>query len=105
VEAYDRRAREDRTWAVVDALAEIASARGVPMAHVALAWLVDRPGVTSVILGARTLNQLDENMAAAGLHLSAAETARLDEASAPLASDYPYGSAGIEQRTRALTPR
>ena len=39
------------------------------MAQVALAWLVDRPAVTSVILGARTVDQLDDNLAAAGLHL------------------------------------
>ena len=105
VEAYDRRARQEKTWAVVDALTEIASARGLPMAQVALAWLVDRPGVTSVILGARTLSQLEENLAAAGLHLSPTETARLDEASAPITADYPYGGPGVEQRTRTLAPR
>jgi aryl-alcohol dehydrogenase-like predicted oxidoreductase len=105
VEAYDRRSRAEKTWSVIDAMTEIAGARGVPMAHVALAWLVDRPGVTSVILGARTLEQLDENLGAMGLHLSPAETARLDEASAPITTDYPYGSSGVEQRTRTLTLR
>ena len=53
------------------------------MAQVALAWLVDRPTVTSVILGARTLEQLQDNLGAAGLHLSEEETARLDAASDP----------------------
>ena len=53
------------------------------MAQVALAWLVDRPAVTSVILGARTLEQLDDNLGAAGLHLTADETAQLDQASDP----------------------
>ena len=72
------------------------------MAQVALAWLVDRPAVTSVILGARTLEQLDDNLGAADLHLSAEETARLDEASAPIVDDYPYGELGVSQRDRGL---
>ena len=45
------------------------------MAQVALAWLADRPAVTSVILGARTIEQLEDNLGAAGLHLSPEETA------------------------------
>ena len=75
------------------------------MAQVALAWLVDRPAVTSVILGARTLEQLDDNLGAAGLHLSAEETARLDQASTPIVDDYPYGELGVSQRDRALPGR
>jgi aryl-alcohol dehydrogenase-like predicted oxidoreductase len=69
---------------------------------VALAWLVDRPAVTSVILGARTLEQLDDNLGAAGLHLSAEEIAGLDQASAPIVDDYPYGDLGVSQRNRGL---
>ena len=80
----------------------VAAARGVTMAQVALAWLVDRPMVTAVILGARTLEQLRDNLGAAGLHLSAEETARLDAASDPAPADYPYGGPGSEQRSRAL---
>ena len=66
VEAYDRRSSVERTWDVVDAVRTLAEARGVSMAQVALAWLVDRPGMTSVILGARTLEQLDDNLGAVG---------------------------------------
>ena len=55
VEAYDRRNRTERTWAVIEAVRAVAAARGASMAQVAIAWLVDRPGVSSVILGARTL--------------------------------------------------
>ncbi len=76
--------------------------RGVPMSRVALAWVADRPAVTSVIVGARTVAQLDDNLAAAGLHLSAEETELLDDASAPLVADYPYGTPGIDQRSRPL---
>jgi aryl-alcohol dehydrogenase-like predicted oxidoreductase len=104
VEAYDRRSSVQRTWDVVDAVREVAEGRGVSMAQVALAWLVDRRAVTSVILGARTMEQLTDNLGAAGLHLSAEETARLDAASDPGAADYPYGGPGIHQRGRTVDP-
>jgi aryl-alcohol dehydrogenase-like predicted oxidoreductase len=102
MEAYDRRSTKERTWDVIDAVQSVASSRGVSMAQVALAWLVDRPMVSSVILGARTVEQLQDNLGAAGLHLSEEETAQLDAASDPGAADYPYGGPGIEQRSRAL---
>jgi aryl-alcohol dehydrogenase-like predicted oxidoreductase len=101
VEAYDRRNTE-RTWRVLDALRSVAQSRGVSMGVVALAWLVDRPAVTSVILGARTLNQLDDNLRAADVHLTVEESRILDEASAPLVSDYPYGELGVAQRARQV---
>jgi aryl-alcohol dehydrogenase-like predicted oxidoreductase len=102
VEAYDRRSRTDRTWDVLDAVRAVAERRGVSMAQVALAWLVDRPGVSSVILGARTVAQLDDNLAAAGLHLTPDEVATLDAVSDPGAADYPYGGPGNEQRSRRV---
>jgi aryl-alcohol dehydrogenase-like predicted oxidoreductase len=102
VEAYDRRSVQQRTWDVIDAVEDVASARGVTMAQVALAWLVDRPAMTSVILGARTLEQLQDNLGAAGLHLSEDETERLNAASDPAPADYPYGGPGTEQRRRVL---
>ena len=74
------------------------------MAQVALAWLADRPAVTSVILGARTTEQLADNLGAAGLHLDEGETARLDAASDPGAGDYPYGALGTHQRGRTVDP-
>ena len=70
------------------------------MAQVALAWVADRPAVTSVILGARTVAQLDDNLGAADLHLSDEETGLLTEASTPHVADYPYGQPGIDQRSR-----
>jgi len=102
VEAYDARAASQRTWAVVDALQSVAEGRGVPMGRVALAWLHDRPAVSSVILGARTTEQLRDNLGAVGLHLSAEETARLDAASDPAPAAYPYGATGRKQGTRTL---
>ncbi len=102
VEAYGRRSVQQRTWDVVDALRQVADGRGASMAQVALAWLHDRPAVTSVILGARTLEQLTDNLGAAGLHLTAEETALLDAASDPQPADYPYGGPGTEQRSRRI---
>src|SRR4051794_33815980 len=98
VEAYDRRGSVQRTWDVIEAVEAVASARGAGMAHVALAWLVDRPRMASVILGARTLEQLEDNLGAAGLHLTPEETARLDAASDPAPADYPYGGPGVDHR-------
>src|SRR3954466_7437158 len=67
VEAYDRRSSVQRTWDVIDAVRQVADERGASMAQVALAWLVHQPAVTSVILGARTLEQLEDNLGAADL--------------------------------------
>jgi aryl-alcohol dehydrogenase-like predicted oxidoreductase len=74
---------------VVDALVEIGEGHGVSAAQVALAWLRDRPGVTSVIIGARTDEQLTDNLAAAELELADTERARLEEVSRPPLL-YPY---------------
>jgi len=68
---------------VVDVLVEIAEGRGVSAAQVAIAWLLGRPGVSTVVIGARTDEQLADNLAAADLELSEEERARLDEVSAP----------------------
>jgi aryl-alcohol dehydrogenase-like predicted oxidoreductase len=103
VEAYSRRSALDRTWKVIDTVRAIADTRGITMAQVALAWLTDRPPVASVIIGARSTGQLKDNLGAAGLHLSAAEIQELDSASDPGAADYPYGVAGTEQRSRAVS--
>src|SRR5919107_990724 len=101
MEAWDRRATE-QTWDVITAVQNLAEARSVSMAEVALAWVTDRPGVTSTSLGARTLEQLETNLAAADLHLSAEENAALDAASMPRVGDYPYGEMGVQQRGRKL---
>ena len=87
---------------MIDAVQKVAEDRGVSMAEVALAWVTDRPGVTSTILGARTTEQLETNLRAGNLHLSAEETAVLDQASDLHASDYPYGELGVDQRSRSL---
>lgn len=102
MEAYGRRGARQRTWDVVDAVRAVARQREVPMAQVALAWLHDRPQVTSVILGARTVEQLEANLGAAAVRLSEQEKALLDAASDPEPPDYPYGPLGQEQRSRTV---
>ena len=102
VEAYGRRSRIERTWDVIDAVGEIAGSRGVSMAQVALAWVAQRPMVSSVILGARTTAQLDDNLAAADLRLTDEEMQALDTVSDPAPADWPYGDAGVEQRSRRV---
>ena len=83
MEAYGPRNAEQRTWRIIDAVHEVAEGRGASMSQVALAWVADRSAVTSVILGARTLAQLDDNLGAAELQLSDKETELLDDVSAP----------------------
>ena len=73
----------DKLYDTVDVLVEIADGLGVSAAQVALAWLLGRPGVASVIVGARTDEQLADNLEAAELVLSEEERRRLDEVSAP----------------------
>jgi len=102
MEAYDRVGARQRTWDVLEAVQDVAEQRGVAMPQVALGWLMSRPGVTSVILGARTTEQLRGNLGAADLALDPEELARLDAVSDPGAVDYPYGELGIDQRSRDL---
>jgi aryl-alcohol dehydrogenase-like predicted oxidoreductase len=101
MEAYDRRG-SDRTWRVIDAVGHVAESRGLSMAEVALAWVNNRPAVASTIIGARTTEQLQTNLRAAGLELEAEEYALLTQASDLHATDYPYGELGVDQRDRAL---
>lgn len=87
-ESWDRRATK-RNWRIIDAASSIARERGVTVPQVALSWLRAQPIVSSVIIGARTLEQLEDNMAAADIDLTAEELTILDETSA-LPEMYPY---------------
>jgi len=72
----------------VAAMRQIGEAHGVSVARVALAWLLAKPHVMSVIIGAKTVAQLDDNLAAVDLALTPDEVARLDQVSA-LPAEYP----------------
>ena len=80
---------EGKLYEIVDVLVEIGQAHGVSAAQIALAWLLGRPGVASLVVGARTEEQLADNIAAAGVTLTDEERARLDKVSAPPLL-YPY---------------
>ena len=67
----------------IEVLVEVGEAHGVSAAQVALAWLLGRPGIVSLIIGARTDEQLADNLAAAELQLSEEERARIEEVSRP----------------------
>lgn len=102
MEAWQARNDDERTWNTLEVVREIAEAHGATASQVALAWLTAQPAVTSVIIGARNLDQLHDNMAAVGLELSDQELQRLTEVSAPRVDPYPYGAAGVQQRHRPL---
>ena len=80
---------EDTLWNIVDALVDIGEAHGVSAAQVALAWLLGRPTVTSLVMGGRTEAHFKDNLAAAELTLDAEQRARLDTVSQPPVL-YPY---------------
>jgi aryl-alcohol dehydrogenase-like predicted oxidoreductase len=79
---------KEKGFALVDRLRSLAGQRGASVAQVALAWLLAKSAVSSVIIGASKFKQLEDNLAASDMKLSAAEVADLDAAS-PLAEVYP----------------
>ena len=79
---------KDRAFDCIDAMREIANARGISVAQIALAWLLHQPAVTSVIIGAKKPEQLTDNIGATSLELTADELTRLDAVS-KLPAEYP----------------
>ena len=87
----------------MDALKEIGAARGVSAAQVALAWLLGRPGVSSLVIGGRNAAQFRDSLAAAELGLAPEERARLDAVSAPPVI-YPYWHQHLDRRAAGFGP-
>jgi len=85
------------TWRIIDTLIEISKSRGKTPAQIALNWVLQQPGVTAPILGARTLEQLKENLGCTGWQLSDEEMDKLKKAS-DIPLPYPYRF--IEKYTR-----
>jgi aryl-alcohol dehydrogenase (NADP+) len=100
MEAWEARNADPRTWEIIDAVDAVARETGASASQVSLAWLTGRPAVTSVILGARTVEQLEDNLGAADLSLTEQQRTLLDEASAPRTEIYPYGEQAVQQRHR-----
>ena len=93
-------AAKDQNWATLDAVRDVAGKLGATPSQVAYSWVGNRPAVIAPIIGARTLEQLEENLVAGDLDLGEELTALLDEVSAPTPNDYPYGPFGEKQRGR-----
>src|ERR1700761_7602614 len=79
---------KERTWRILDVMAPIAKAHNCSPARISLAWLLAKPVVTSIIIRAKRLDQLNDNLAAVDLKLSPDELKQLDEVSA-LPPEYP----------------
>ena len=94
---------QEKLYDTVEVLVDVAGAHGVSPAQVALAWLLGKPAVTSLIIGARTDEQLRDNLGAAALSLTADERAALDKVSAP-ALIYPYWHQLARPRTAWAPP-
>ena len=95
---------KERAYDIVDAMRPIAQAHDASVARVALAWLLGRKGVMSVIIGAKTLEQLDDNLASTKLELSAGEIAELDRVSA-LNPEYPGWMIARQSDQRSPQPK
>lgn len=102
MEGWDRRSEDERVWTILGAVEKVAEQTGKTMAQVSLAWLADRHMVVSPIIGCRTMEQLDDVLGAGDLHLNDEHTQLLDDASALVLPDYPYGEMGIQQRSRPV---
>ena len=105
---------DERLPGVLQALRAVASETGHSVARVALAWLAQKPGVSSIILGARSKKQLDDNLAAAELTLSTTQIQKLDELSKPtlnfpadflgIIPSFAYGGTTINGRSGPISP-
>lgn len=104
----------DRAYDIVELLSAIARENDSTPARVALAWLAQKPGVTSIILGARRLEQLEDNLAAADISLSVEQVQRLDDASKPslpfpasmeaIVPSFAYAGTSINGRSGPISP-
>jgi aryl-alcohol dehydrogenase-like predicted oxidoreductase len=93
------RYNNERTWSVLDTLFAVADEVKKTPAQVALRWLLQRPGVTAPIIGARTIEQLEDNLGAVGWELNQEQMDRLDQVSA-VQLPYPYDFLAGAQRRR-----
>ena len=95
---------KERAYDVIDVMRVVAEKHGATIARVALAWLLQRKGVMSVIVGAKTAEQLDDNLASVHLQLTAEDIAELDKVSA-LKPEYPGWMVERQATGRAPEPK
>ena len=94
---------KERAFAIVEVMRPIAQEHGVSVAQVALAWLLGRPAVSSVIIGAKTLDQLHDNLASTAVTLTPHNLEMLDEASKP-SQEYPGWMIALQSQYRSVPP-
>jgi aryl-alcohol dehydrogenase-like predicted oxidoreductase len=97
---------KERAWRILDVMRPIGEAHGCSPARIALAWLLHQPAVTSVIIGARRTDQLQDNLAAVDVKLSPEELQQLDQVS-QLPKEYPGWMLPVQGASRLglNTPR
>jgi aryl-alcohol dehydrogenase-like predicted oxidoreductase len=96
---------KERTWRILEAMAPIAKAHNCSPARISLAWLLTRPVVTSIIIGAKRISQLQDNLAAVELKLTEDEIKQLDQVSA-LPPEYPGWMLAVQNADRlGVAPR
>jgi len=78
----------EKAYDIIDRMQEVAKRKSVSVAQIALAWLLHQPSVTSVIIGAKKMEQLTDNLASVNVQLDAEDLKQLDEVSR-LTSEYP----------------
>ncbi|WP_257555985.1 aldo/keto reductase [Sphingobium sp. CFD-2] len=95
---------KDRAWDCIDAMREVAQSHDVSVARVALAYVLAKPFVTSIIIGAKRIDQLEDNLAAIDVQLSAEDLAKLDAVS-ELPFEYPGWALGPQEKVRRPQPK
>ncbi len=90
-----RKSSTDAALPVVEKLLPLAAAKGVPLSQYALSWVMDQPGITSAIIGPRTLGQLEDNLGALNVKLGAEDFAAIDAIVPPGSSTSPYYEANF----------
>jgi aryl-alcohol dehydrogenase-like predicted oxidoreductase len=80
----------DQAYDLLEAIVEMANEKGCTPSQLALAWCISKPGVTSAIIGPRTMEQLEDNIGAVGIEITAEDHAKIDEASEPELAIVPY---------------
>jgi aryl-alcohol dehydrogenase-like predicted oxidoreductase len=90
----------EQTWRIIDVLTEVSGECGKTLSQVALNWLLQQPGVTAPIIGARTIGQLEDNLGSVGWSLTPEQMAKLTAASDILLPS-PYDFVARYTRTRS----
>jgi aryl-alcohol dehydrogenase-like predicted oxidoreductase len=93
---WNRKLFTDGAWKVLEGVADLASEKGCPPSQLALAWCTQQPGVTSPIIGPRTMEQLEDNLASVGVNITDKDRKKIDEFAPPGRATVPYYEADFQ---------